>query len=87
MTKISTPFQLRISFQQFVVAITGRRGGSSITSQISKAVTWNGNMKSKKHMQSRSRALEDTHKSRNIQPEAKMIMGRAGKNKNGQNIR
>ena len=28
-------------------------------------------MKSKKHMQSRSRALEDTHKSRNIQPPAK----------------
>ena len=43
-----TQFQLRISFQQFVVATTGRRGESSITSQISKAVTWNGNMKSKK---------------------------------------
>ena len=53
MTKISTQFQLRISFQQFVAATTGRRGGSSIASQISKAITWNGNMKSKKHVQSR----------------------------------
>ena len=54
-----------------MVSTTGRRGGSSITRQISKAVTLNGNMKSKKHMQSRSRSLEDTHKSRNIQPPAK----------------
>jgi len=56
-----TQFQLRISFQQFVLATTWRRGESSSTSQISKAVTWNGNMKSKKHIQSRSRALEDTN--------------------------
>jgi len=55
-----------------VVATTTWRGGeSSSKSQISKAVTWNGNMKSKKHIQLRSRALEDTHKSRNIQPTAK----------------
>ena len=51
MTKISTQFLFRISFQQFVVATTGRRG-SSIASQT-KAITWNGNMKSKKHVQSR----------------------------------
>ena len=78
MTKISTQFQLKISFQQFVVETTGCRGGSSITSQISKA--WNGNMKSKKHVQSRSRALEDTHKSRNIQPQGQKMMGRPNSN-------
>ena len=51
MTKISTQFLFRISVQQFVVATAGRRG-SSIASQT-KAITWNGNMKSKKHVQSR----------------------------------
>ena len=32
--KISTQFQLRISFQQFVVATTGRRGGQHYESNI-----------------------------------------------------
>ena len=53
MSKISIQFQLRISFQQFDAMTTARRGEVASQAKYQKAVTWNVNMKSKKHMQLR----------------------------------